>query len=105
MRFASALAGSLLTLSLSAAGGAAAEFAHATPQLIHAEGKTLEMRARARAISAYRLAETARPSAFRPRMRSILRYERPMQLGQSDLLLRFRAPGKGRSIASLELRF
>jgi hypothetical protein len=38
-------------------------------------------------------------------MRSILRYERPMQLGQSDLLLRFRAPGKGRSIASLELRF
>jgi hypothetical protein len=105
MRFAPALVGSLLTLSLSAAGGASAEAARSTPHFIHAKGKTLEMRARARAIRAYELVEMKRPPAFRPRKHSILRYERPMQFGQSDLVLRLRAPGKGRAIASLELRF
>ena len=105
MRFAPALAGSLLTLSLSAAGGASAESAHTAPQFIHTEGKALEIRARVRAISAYQLTEMKRPSGFRPRKHSILRYERPMQLGQNDLVLRLRAPGKGKTIASLELRF
>jgi hypothetical protein len=44
-------------------------------------------------------------SAFRERDEVLLGYDTPLRLGESDLLFKLRAPGKRRSILTLEVIF
>jgi hypothetical protein len=71
-----------------------------------AESQTLEARARDRAMSAFSWKRKKQSeSAFRPRKIALLRYATPVQFGQRKMLFKFRAPGKGKSIATFELKF
>lgn len=74
--------------------------------LYPAESQTLEARARDRAMSASRWKRTKKPSsAFRPRKIALLRFAQHVQVGREKLLLKFRAPGKGKSLATFEVKF
>lgn len=46
-----------------------------------------------------------RLSGFRSRSISLLKYDTPLQLGQNDLIFKFRAPGARRTIVHFEFIF
>lgn len=74
--------------------------------LYPAESQTLEARARDRAMSASRWKRKGQTeSAFRPRKIALLRYNQHVQVGRQQMLVKFRAPGKGKSIATIEVKF
>jgi len=59
----------------------------------------------ASAVARGTAADLVRPSAFRKRRSDLLRVERPLEIGDQEMLLRLRLRAKMRRAMSVELRF
>jgi hypothetical protein len=64
-----------------------------------------ESRATSQALPLASAPPAAQASAFRPRMIALLYYDTPVKVLERDMLVKFRAPGRRRAIATVEFVF